>query len=559
MNSLVGQPMNTKIDSMSFLLVIISLSLLLSPVAVFGITFEQQQKLQEYFDTNGKMVGFSKQVIDEVTSENSTLLGNYADALLVLDLANKFANAQDKQLLETISTEVGKKALEKSIPNLSAALNWLSWAKTGLELLDQFVVNPARIGSSLDDYFNKREAGWEPEDAIVAVRDWGNVLWNLKKEFRKQYGDAAFKEIRPSTLTLLPRWDKKFNTFVAAFFESEYIKYKVRKEAAKIQQTKSAEIKRKEIRLIELLRKKEKKLARKNKCNNSQEDCTEESRTKQGADYNEGLDSLIERVRQMRLSGANRRRIAEWLTKQVDNRIFNRDDPAEFFGGPAQWLQQLQKGKEGKKSLQGEELARQAWRDRFGSSEENANITYVVLKRAGMGGNIRIITIGNSHVFTVWGMADGANPNDPHTWGSDALAVDSWYGGVLTPEEVMMSPWFKNNNPDTHIADTTTDYDKSAVPWQVSEVNRPRKPEEDIGDCFIATAVYGTPLAKEIQVLRDFRDNELRHHFFGRWFIHAYETYGPFAAEWLRRHKQYKAPVREKMIDPLVTYLQEGK
>lgn len=246
---------------------------------VTGQTYEQQQKLQEYFDNNNKVWGFSKQVLDEVFSEHKKFFGNYADALLAIDLANKLANAQDKALLETIVIEVSKKGMEKIFPTLASALGWASWAKTGMELLDQFVVNPARMGSSLDDYYNKRDVDWPPGDAIVMVYDWGNVLWNLKKDFRKQYGDSAFEEISPSTLKLLPRWDDKFNKFVEAWFEGEYVKYKVKKEVEKVLKSRNKELGKGEVKLLKWLKKKQEELDKEKDCDKNEywdedeEDC----------------------------------------------------------------------------------------------------------------------------------------------------------------------------------------------------------------------------------------------------------------------------------------------
>jgi len=253
-----------------FIVLIISLFTLTNTVNAVEITWEQQQKLQEYFDTNNKIWGFSDQVLQAVLSENTPYPGNYADALLAVDLANKFANAQDKQLLEAIIIEASKKGIEKFMPNLSSVLGWASWAKTGMELLDQFVINPARMGSSLDDYFNKRDAAWDPGESIATVRDWGNVLVNLKKEFRKQYGDAAFKEITPSSLTLLPRWDDKFNAFVAAYFEAEYIKYKVKKEAAEILKSKKREVEKGAARFYKMLKEKQKELDKEHDCDKNE-------------------------------------------------------------------------------------------------------------------------------------------------------------------------------------------------------------------------------------------------------------------------------------------------
>jgi hypothetical protein len=91
-----------------------------------------------------------------------------------------------------------------------------------LELLNDFVVTPARMDFALDGYCRTRNSGEDPETALSIMRDYGQVLMEMKKLFREQYGDAAFAEISPSGLTLLPKWERKLDGFIKAWFEEQY-------------------------------------------------------------------------------------------------------------------------------------------------------------------------------------------------------------------------------------------------------------------------------------------------------------------------------------------------
>jgi len=72
------------------------------------------------------------------------------------------------------------------------------------------------------------------------------------------------------------------------------------------------------------------------------------------------------------------------------------------------------------------------------------------------------------------------------------------------------------------------------------------------GGCFIATAVYGTPLAPEVMALRQFRDGVLERHALGRALVRLYYSVSPPAAGLVSRHGLLKNLVRRTVVGPLV-------
>lgn len=76
------------------------------------------------------------------------------------------------------------------------------------------------------------------------------------------------------------------------------------------------------------------------------------------------------------------------------------------------------------------------------------------------------------------------------------------------------------------------------------------EPAESPEDCFIATAAYGSPDQKEIDRLREFRDETLLQTQLGEWFISKYYKYSPPLAEWISRSERRKRATRTIIIRP---------
>lgn len=76
---------------------------------------------------------------------------------------------------------------------------------------------------------------------------------------------------------------------------------------------------------------------------------------------------------------------------------------------------------------------------------------------------------------------------------------------------------------------------------------------EDDSNCFIATAAFGSPMAKQVNILRQFRDRYLLTNAFGRRFVSWYYRNGPVAANFIKDKPLAKAAVRIALY-PLIGF-----
>ncbi len=75
------------------------------------------------------------------------------------------------------------------------------------------------------------------------------------------------------------------------------------------------------------------------------------------------------------------------------------------------------------------------------------------------------------------------------------------------------------------------------------------------GKCFIATAAFGTPFAREVQTLRNFRDAYLLTNDLGQEFVSLYYKFSPPVADLIRGHEFLRATVRT-MLRPVIWLVQ---
>ncbi|GEM_PF-3150190 len=80
--------------------------------------------------------------------------------------------------------------------------------------------------------------------------------------------------------------------------------------------------------------------------------------------------------------------------------------------------------------------------------------------------------------------------------------------------------------------------------------------EKKDSDCFIATAAYGTHLTHDLDVLRDFRDNNLKTNAVGGSFVDGYYKVGPVAADFIKDKSLLRGYIREFHIKPMVRVIE---
>lgn len=90
-----------------------------------------------------------------------------------------------------------------------------------------------------------------------------------------------------------------------------------------------------------------------------------------------------------------------------------------------------------------------------------------------------------------------------------------------------------------------------AGPYGAGIYQDPAALEDEVDECFIATAAEGSIDHPHVVQLRDFRDTTLRSSLPGQLFIRAYYRTSPPIAEWVSRSDRRRRWTRRLLVRPL--------
>lgn len=94
-------------------------------------------------------------------------------------------------------------------------------------------------------------------------------------------------------------------------------------------------------------------------------------------------------------------------------------------------------------------------------------------------------------------------------------------------------------------------------PITVIEASTTPRETGEVDACFIATAAYGSIMANDVQLLREFRDSTLRQTVLGELLVEAYYTFGPAAAGVIGESEELRGLARD-VLDPLIDWLRDA-
>jgi hypothetical protein len=144
----------------------------------------------------------------------------------------------------------------------------------------------------------------------------------------------------------------------------------------------------------------------------------------------------------------------------------------------------------------------------------------------------------------------GATPiTDANFAQGNAVAFDGAIAPAGQPQRLVL----KNLLPETTytVAVRASDNCGNAGPIATTTFITPERPSGSVDACFVATAAYGSLLANDVEMLRRFRDNLLKHSVIGELAVETYYTFGPPVAGVVGESDLLRATARE-FLGPIV-------
>ena len=148
---------------------------------------------------------------------------------------------------------------------------------------------------------------------------------------------------------------------------------------------------------------------------------------------------------------------------------------------------------------------------------------------------------------------------DPETLGAPATVTIPYTDEEIEGynEETLQILGYDDNAGTWYVIPSTVDTTNNVVTCEREEADTGSNVFDDSGiggrpkprgGCFIATAAYGTPMAKEIGILREFRDQYLLTNPAGEALVELYYKTSPPIANFITEHPALKPVVRAALV-----------
>jgi hypothetical protein len=196
------------------------------PKAMDGFGPVEQNLMTSYFKTNADIANFIGEPAKLYGKpELNDFFTKYSDAITAIRVGTALANANDLAAAKLVFETVANKLIANIAPTFSTAFNVYGWVHTGMELLKDYVVDPALDQQAISNYNARRDAFGKSspgaaEDAYAALPGVGHLLEIGQKKFEQMYNPKLI--LIPGTDQLKPAWQRKLERDINEWLEGQY-------------------------------------------------------------------------------------------------------------------------------------------------------------------------------------------------------------------------------------------------------------------------------------------------------------------------------------------------